>query len=99
MFRPLVRLRHKLRPASMVYPDPSLGEAPRYPFVAGRLAVLPDQVHVPTGVRFAVVPPSVVRRAAHNRLASPIFSRPLELHTEVPSAAVIHPNSAFVVAP
>ena len=99
MFRPLVRLRHKLRTASMVYPDPSLVEAPRYPFVARRLAVLADQVHVPARVRFAVMPTSIIRRAAHNRFVSPAFSRPLELHPEVRPASVVDPDSTLVVAP
>src|SRR5467141_57949 len=99
MLRPLVRLRHKFRAASMVHPDPAVIEAPRISFLARRLAVLPDQVHIAARVRLAVVPPAIIRRAAHNRFAAAIFSLPLKLHSEVGPASVIHPNPAFVISP
>jgi len=99
MLRPLVRLCHKLRPASMVHPDSALIESPRVTFGASRLAMLPDQVHIAAGVRFAVMPPAIIRRTANNRFTAPIFSRPLKLHPEVGPASVIHPDPAFVIAP
>ena len=97
--RPLVRLRHKLRPASMVHPDAAPVKAPRDSLLASRIAVLPNQVHIATRVRLAVVPPAIIRRAAHNRFAAAIFPRPLELHPEVSPASMIHPDSAFVISP
>jgi hypothetical protein len=55
-----MRLRYKLRPASMVHPDAPFIESPRNTFLAGRIAVLPNQVYVPARVRFAVVPRAIV---------------------------------------
>src|SRR5258708_24457003 len=99
MLRSLVRLRHKFRAASMVHPDPAVIEAPRISFLARRLAVLTDQVHIAARVRLAVVPPAIIRRAAHNRFAAAIFSRSLKLHSEVDPASVIHPDPPFVISP
>jgi len=61
--------------------------------------MLPDKVDVSAGVCLAVAPPAIIRRATHNRFASPIFSRPLVLHAKVSPAPVVHPNSAFVITP
>src|SRR5258708_883149 len=83
VLRPLVRLRHKFRAAAMVHPDPAVIEAPRISFLARRLTVLPDQLHTAARIRLAVVPPPIIRRAAHNRFAAAIFSLPLNLHSEV----------------
>jgi len=94
-----MRLRYKLRAASMVHPDASFIESPGNTFLAGRIAVLPNQVYVPARVRLAVVPRAIVRRAAHNRFASAILPLPLIFHPEISPASVVHPDSALVVSP
>jgi len=99
MLRPFVRLRHKLRPASMVHPHSAPIETPRDTFVARCFAVLPDQVHIPARVRLTIMPPTVFRRAAHNGLAPSILARTFKLHSEIRTASVIHPDSAFVISP
>src|SRR5579863_799186 len=97
--RPLVRLRHKLRPAAMVHPNSALIEPPRDAFIARRFAVLPDQIHIAACVRFTIMTRPILRRAAHNRLAATILPRPLKLHAEVRPASVIDPDPAFVISP
>ena len=99
MLRPLVRLCHKLCPASMVHPDPALVETPRDALVARRFAMLPDQVHIPARVCLAIVPPAVIRRTPHNRFGSPILPRPLIFHSEVSPTSVVHPNPSLVIPP
>src|SRR5258708_6150007 len=99
VLRSLIRLRHKFRAASMVHPDPASIKAPRDSLLASRIAVLPNQVHIATRVRLAVVPPAIVRRAAHNRFAAAIFSRPLKLTSPVCTASLIHPAPTFLISP
>ena len=99
MLRPLVRLSHKLCPAAMVNPDPAFIETPRDAFVARRFAVLPDQIHISPCVRLAIMPPAIIRRAAHNRFGSPVLPWPLIFHPEISPASVIHPDTTFVVSP
>jgi len=99
MLRSFVRLRHKLRPATMVHPDSAPIETPRHTFVARCFAVLPDQVHISARVRLTIMPRTVFRRAAHNRLAPSILARTFKLHSEIRTASVIHPDSAFVISP
>jgi hypothetical protein len=83
----------------MVHPDPTLIEAPRDSLFARRFAVLPDQVHIPARVRFAIAPPTVIRRAPHDGFAAPILPWPFKLNTEVRPAPVVHPDPASVVSP
>jgi hypothetical protein len=99
MFWPLVRLCHKLRPASVIHPNPAPIEPPGNALLARGVAVLPDQIHIPLRVCLAVVPSAVVRRAAHNRFAPAVLPRALKLHPEVRTTSVIHPDSVFVIAP
>jgi hypothetical protein len=99
MFWPLVRLRHKLCPAPVINPNSTPIETPRNALLARGIAVLPDQIHIPPRIGLAVVPPSVIRRAAHDRFASPVFPLAFKLHPEVSAASMVHPDSIIVISP
>jgi hypothetical protein len=55
-----VARRHKIRPASMVHPDPTLVGSPRISLLASRPAPLLHQLHAAPRIHLTEVPPSII---------------------------------------
>src|SRR5580704_8610371 len=93
---------HKIRLASFIYPDPSSVVSPRGAFLAFRVAPSSHELHPVADVRRANFSSAIVRRTQYrlsNTLAAritPDFAAP---QTKLTAAALVHPDSFFVVAP
>src|SRR5271155_2334882 len=90
----------EIGPAAAVDPDEIPRVAPGLPVNTIRIAALPDQAHAPAGVHGAIIPPRIVRRAAHPRPPRPVRRRPIiPADRKVRAASAIHPDPATVPAP
>src|SRR5258708_28331796 len=95
--------RHKVRPASVVHPDPPLVGSPRISFLARRPTPLLHQLHSASHVQRAEIPSPVIRSAIE-RLRGPALTtlmlRPLvRLRHKLRAAAMVHPDAAVIEAP
>jgi hypothetical protein len=62
--------RHKIRPATMIHPDPVLIGSPRISFLASRTAPLLHKLHAAPRICLAKIPPPIIRSAIE-RLCRP----------------------------